>query len=110
MNDQREMSLTPPENPFEPYVPTAAEPWNVRRAGHLLRRAGFGAGYQRLTDTLAQSPAQAIAQLFAFDPAVDPLNDLIDQLQGYLTFKELKPVQEWCFYRMLYNRIRCRKS
>jgi uncharacterized protein (DUF1800 family) len=93
----------PPADAFDPYVPTAAEPWNVRRAGHLLRRAGFGASYQRLTDTLAMSPKQAIARLFDFDPAIDPLNDILDQLQGFLSFKEIKPVQEWCFYRMLNN-------
>jgi uncharacterized protein (DUF1800 family) len=106
MKDGRDMSsaqLNPPDDAFEAYTPTAAEPWNVRRAGHLLRRAGFGAGYQRLTDTLAQSPRQAIAQLFSFDPSVDPLNDVLDELQGYLTFKEIKPVQEWCFFRMLNN-------
>jgi uncharacterized protein (DUF1800 family) len=103
MTDPTDMSTqpTPPQNPFDPYIPTAAEPWNVRRAGHLLRRAGFGAGYQRLTDTLAQSPDKAIAQLLDYDPAVDPLNDLVDQLQGYLSFKEIKAVQEWCFFRML---------
>jgi uncharacterized protein (DUF1800 family) len=105
MNDPRDMSAQQnlPADAFASYVPTAAEPWNVRRAGHLLRRAGFGAGYQRLTDTLAQSPARAIAQLFDYDPAVDPLNDLADQLQGFVTFKEIKPVQEWCFFRMLNN-------
>ena len=93
----------PPADFSAAYVPSASQPWNVRRAGHLLRRAGFGASYQRLTDALAHSPAQVIAGLFDFDPTVDPLNDVLDQLQGFISFKELKPVQEWCFYRMLNN-------
>jgi uncharacterized protein (DUF1800 family) len=96
-------SINPPTKPFDPFVATAAEPWNLRRAGHLLRRACFGANAERLTATLAMSPADAVAAQFDFDPAVDPLNDMIDQLQGFVTFKEIKPVQEWCLYRMLYN-------
>ena len=30
-------------NPWAEYAPTAASPWDRRKAGHLLRRAGFGA-------------------------------------------------------------------
>ncbi len=75
----------------------------MRRAGHLLRRGCFGANADQLTATLALSPAQAVQGLFDFDPEVDPLNDLIEQLQGFVTFKEIKPVQEWCLYRMLNN-------
>lgn len=86
---------------FDPYIPSAAEPWNTRRAGHLLRRAGFGAAPGTLTSTLAKSPAQAVSDLFNYDPDTDPLNDLLAQLQGFVTFKEIKSVQEWCFFRML---------
>jgi uncharacterized protein (DUF1800 family) len=94
-------SINPPSDPFDPYVPTATEPWNLRRASHLLRRARFGAGADLINETVSQTPAQAIHRLFDYDPANDPLNDLINQLQGFITFKEIKPVQEWCFYRML---------
>src|SRR5258708_5436018 len=93
--------ITPSADSFDPYVPSASEPWNLKKAGHLLRRSGFGANADRLNETLTQSPAEAIHKLFDFDPAVDPLNDLINQLQGYINFREIKPVQEWCFYRML---------
>jgi uncharacterized protein (DUF1800 family) len=96
-------AISLPANPFEPYVATPAEPWNLRRAGHLLRRTCFGANIDRLNATLALSPQDAVDRLFDFDPQVDPLNDLLDQLQGYLSFKEIKPVQEWCLYRMLYS-------
>jgi uncharacterized protein (DUF1800 family) len=103
MSGQMNTDTAVPSNPFSPYVPSSAEPWNVRRAGHLLRRARFGANADLLDETVGQSPSQAIDRLFDYDPAVDPLNDLINQLQGFVSFKEIKAVQEWCFYRMLNN-------
>jgi hypothetical protein len=96
-------SMNPPSQPFDPFVASAGEPWDLRRAGHLLRRACFGANTDRLMATLALSPGDAVKALFDFDPNVDALNDILDQLQGFVTFKEIKPVQEWCLYRMLYN-------
>ncbi len=95
--------INPPPRPFDAYSPSADEPWDVRRVGHLLRRTSFGANADRIKAVTAMAPQAAVASLFDFDPAVDPLNDLIEQLQGYITFKEIKPVQEWCLYRMIYN-------
>jgi uncharacterized protein (DUF1800 family) len=93
-------STTPPANPF---VPDYDRPWDIRRVSHLLRRACFGVSETSLAETLAKSPREAIHHLLDYDPAVDPLNDLLEQLQGFVTFQEIKPVQEWCFYRMLYS-------
>lgn len=94
---------TLPSDPFGEYVPSAGDPWDLRKAGHLLRRTAFGANDLRLATTLSKSPKQAIADLFDFDPKQDPLNDLLEQLQGFVTFKDIKAAQEWWFYRMLYT-------
>ena len=94
---------TQPSQAFDAYKPTAVDPWDLRKVGHLFRRTGFGGNIDRLNEALAKKPAEVIHQLMDYDPAIDPLNDLIEQLQGYVTFKEIKPVQEWCFYRMLNN-------
>jgi uncharacterized protein (DUF1800 family) len=40
--------LSEPRRAWEPYRPTDAEPWDLPRAAHLHRRAGFGAIWQQL--------------------------------------------------------------
>ncbi len=97
------MTTSIPSNPFSSYVPTPAEPWDLKRVGHLYRRAGFGVSNKTAAEALTKPPGETLRQLVDFDPAVDPLNDLLEQLQGFVTFSEIKPVQEWCFYRMLYS-------
>ena len=97
------ISTSPPSNPFGPYIQNSDQPWDVRRVGHLLRRAGFGINEKTLDEALVKTPREVIRNLVDFDPETDPLNDLLEQLQGFVTFAEIKPAQEWCFYRMLYS-------
>jgi len=33
-----------PKTAWQPYTPTAGDPWDARKVGHLYRRAGFGFG------------------------------------------------------------------
>ncbi len=42
-----------------PFVPTADQPWDARRARHLLRRATLSATPAAVTAALGQTPAQA---------------------------------------------------
>jgi uncharacterized protein (DUF1800 family) len=95
------MMIALPSDPFSKYVPNASEPWDVKRAGHLLRRVGFGASADQLAAAIQRGPADAIRDLLDYDPGADPLAEMADQLTGFMTFKELKQAQEWCFYRML---------
>ena len=44
------------------YEPDAARPWNLERAAHLCRRAGFGADYARLQAVLAEGPQAAVTR------------------------------------------------
>lgn len=59
-----------------PYVPSAAIPWDKRRAQHLFRRIGFGATTIEVEAALAQSPANLIDtlidQAIALPPAPEP--------------------------------------
>jgi Protein of unknown function (DUF1800) len=47
------------------FEPSAAEPWNLARASHLLRRAGFGAPWGIVQRSLADGPAKTIEGLMA---------------------------------------------
>lgn len=90
-----------PTDPYAAYVPCGAEPWDVRRVNHLLRRAAFGPSVERVDAMLKLSPAQAVDSLLDFDPAQDPFNEVLDKLEGFFSFDRMEDVQNWCYYRML---------
>ncbi len=46
-----------------PFVPTAEQPWNARRARHLLRRATLSATPAAVAAALGGTPAQAVGAL-----------------------------------------------
>ena len=59
---------------LEPFVPSAAAPWDERRAAHLVRRLAFGVAVPDLGEALLRSPADAVA--FFVQQALDrPLPD-----------------------------------
>lgn len=56
---------------LEPYVPSGAQPWDVRRAGHLLRRACFLPTWTELSAALALQPGEVVDMLL--DITAEPL-------------------------------------
>lgn len=48
---------------LNPYVPSAGQPWDRRRALHMLRRMGFGASPQQVDAVLGQSPTTLVDAL-----------------------------------------------
>ena len=54
---------------LEPYAPSAGDPWDVAKAGHLLRRAGFGALPAEIARAVEAGPDGAVDALFVFPPA-----------------------------------------
>jgi uncharacterized protein (DUF1800 family) len=69
---------------LEPYAPSPGDPWNVAKAGHLLRRAGFGALPSEVAQAVEAGPDGAVDALFAFPPAPAAPNE----------FSEIFPVEE----------------
>ena len=57
-----------PRRAWAPYRPSADNPWDLRKVGHLYRRAGFGATWQELQDGLAAGPEQAVGALLVGGP------------------------------------------
>ncbi|MFL5331137.1 MAG: DUF1800 family protein [Gemmataceae bacterium] len=54
-----------PKWAWEPYSPSSEAPWDIRRVGHLYRRAAFGANWAELREGLSQSPQKLIDELLA---------------------------------------------
>jgi len=45
--------MTPNQGPWTAYEPTTADPWDLRKVGHLYRRAGFGATWEEIQRVVA---------------------------------------------------------
>jgi hypothetical protein len=56
---------------WEPYRPSAENPWDLAKVGHLYRRAAFGASWGELQQGLKDGPDRTITRLLAGSPA-DP--------------------------------------
>jgi uncharacterized protein (DUF1800 family) len=89
---------------WQRYRPTPAEPWDLRRVGHLYRRAGFGATWDQLQEGVRAGPDAVLEQIFkgspgaeAFDAEMAPLARTIARSNNG------QALRAWWLYRMLYS-------
>jgi uncharacterized protein (DUF1800 family) len=57
---------------LDPFVPSSSDPWDARKAAHLLRRAGFGPLPDEVERAVAAGPDRAVDALFAFPATPEP--------------------------------------
>ncbi len=95
-------------DPWAPYVPDEAMPWDLRRVVHLHRRAGFAATWDELQRDLKDGPEASINRLLEgksrscgvpadFAAFADRLADLA------LAAPEPNRLKGWWVYRMLFG-------
>ena len=95
-------------DPWAPYVPDEAMPWDLRRVVHLHRRAGFAATWDELQRDLNDGPEASINRLLEgksrscgvpadFAAFADRLADLA------LAAPEPNRLKGWWVYRMLFG-------
>jgi len=77
-----EVSESDPAWAWAPYAPSAARPWNLHRAAHLCRRAGFGADWGRLQEALAAGPQASVSKFLNGGAEATTFNEVYD---GYET-------------------------
>ncbi len=65
---------TDPRWAWAPYRPNDKRPWNLMQAGHLYRRAAFGATWPELEQALAEGPQRTIDKLLAPTADTDTFN------------------------------------
>jgi uncharacterized protein (DUF1800 family) len=88
---------------WQPYRPSDASPWDVKKAGHLHRRAGFGADLGELESTVGLGPERAIDRLLEGRP--DAAGDSLWATMSHATSQNNAGDQLpalW-LYRMLYT-------
>lgn len=88
---------------WQRYRPSAASPWDLKKVGHLYRRAAFGATMQELRAAQEMGPDRAIDQLLRGQPDAEA-----DEVWGMVTrglrqFNTGDQLPAAWLYRMLYT-------
>ncbi|MEZ6142746.1 MAG: DUF1800 domain-containing protein [Zavarzinella sp.] len=99
------MNTIDPAWAWDAYSPNAKTPWNLQRAGHLYRRAGFSAPWAVLQNTLKIGPEKAVDELLL--PGI-PSGNYDETTSEFLekNATRLNSGEEaagWWLYRMLYG-------
>jgi uncharacterized protein (DUF1800 family) len=89
---------------WERYAPSASMPWNLQRAGHLYRRAAFGASWSELETAVKDGPDHTISRLLEGGPGQADYNrsmqTLADSIARVNNGQQLAP---WWLQRMLFS-------
>jgi len=93
-----------PTRAWEPYKPSADNPWDLKKVGHLYRRAAFGATWSDLQASLKDGPDKAIDGLLAGGPGQDDFDKQTAQLADSIRRANSgQQARAWWLYRMLYS-------
>jgi uncharacterized protein (DUF1800 family) len=97
-----------PAEAWKPWEPDADRPWNLKWAGHLYRRAAFGAAWPELQAALKGGPEAAVAKLLAGAPGQAEFDELMDALApeepDYQAANSANAgLQGWWLYRMTFT-------
>jgi uncharacterized protein (DUF1800 family) len=87
---------------WEPYRPSAESPWDLRKAGHLYRRAAFGANWDELQAALKNGPEKTIDDLLEGSGNQDEFDRQTAPLAASIARSNIgRLASAWWVYRML---------
>jgi len=98
MAEQTE-KLTDPRWAWAAYEPDADRPWNLARAGHLYRRAAFGASWDQLQQALADGPQRTIDMLLQPQGDIAGFNRTYDEYE--VATGSVDQLRAWWLRRMI---------
>jgi uncharacterized protein (DUF1800 family) len=85
-------------------VPTAKDPWDLRKVAHLHRRAGFGTTWSELQRDLKAGPEESADRLLKPRTPTDEEKSALDALrQGLLESGDGERLKAWWLYRILWD-------
>jgi uncharacterized protein (DUF1800 family) len=96
----------PPIDPrwaWQPYRPTGENPWDLRKVGHLYRRAAFGANAAELEAALQAGPEGAVDRLLQGGPGQAAFDQESGRLAREINALNGPQATAWWLYRMLYT-------
>jgi uncharacterized protein (DUF1800 family) len=99
-----DISSLDPRSAWERYRPDARNPWDLKKVGHLYRRAGFGATYAELQRGLELGPERAVDALLAGGPGQEEFErETAQRVSGITLVNNGELASAWWLYRMLYT-------
>ena len=93
-------------NPWAEYTPTADNPWDRRKAGHLFRRAAFGATHAELEQAVKDGPKVAIDKLLKggeVNPDFDRTSDFMADPRSLPASSDITRLSAWWLWRVLHT-------
>lgn len=95
-----------PEWAWSPYEPSADSPWDLSRAAHLYRRAGWGATREELEQAVARHPREVVEELCSIpatrrDPAFE--QESTDIARAMLATGDVKNLAPWWIHRIRFT-------
>src|SRR5262249_36776374 len=89
---------------WQPYRPSPQSPWDLKKIGHLYRRAAFGANWGEMQAALQVGPERTIDLLRRGSGDVDAFDRLTAPLAQSIAKANSGPqARAWWLYRMLYS-------
>jgi Protein of unknown function (DUF1800) len=91
-----------PIDAWQPWQPDARQPWDVRWAGHLYRRAAFGANLDELRAAVKDGLPATLDRLLQGDPQAAQYESLLnDTGAAFARSDEAPNLRGWWLYVML---------
>src|SRR5262245_5141805 len=93
-----------PKTAWELYRPTADNPWDLRKVGHLYRRAGFGATWAELQAGLADGCDATLDRVLTGKPDSEDFTRTSDYMASERSLPAQSPgprLAAWWVDRML---------
>ena len=92
--------LTDPGWVWAVYQPNTEQPWNLTKAGHLFRRAAFGADWEQLQHALSDGPQRTIDKLLKPQSDTTTFNNNYDGYDNSAA-GSIKNLRAWWLRRMI---------
>jgi len=86
---------------WQPYRPDAKNPWDLTKAGHLYRRAGFSANSAELDAALADGPEKVIGKLLGGGAGQEAFDQQMADLAASLDYNNEAELRAWWLFRIL---------
>jgi len=89
---------------WQPYQPDEKTPWDLKKVGHLYRRASFGASWSEIQAALEAGPDKAIEGLLEDRPETADFTAISGQIgESISRTNNGQQLRAWWLYRMLYT-------